>query len=179
MKINFLNYFSGSIRFHWQKQNSTSEFSLKVNLVFFLFAKSCKNKHRQNRKKCGVYCKSVLCTQIASNVIHKNSGYHRGKQRLMRRIIVSESYQNYQNVAAVRNQLTDGWWKGRIVCWGQRVLYDLQRTRLSRRRMIWLLLHPLPSPARSGIHKSQFGENLQIFAAVESQSRVFCQGIDY
>ncbi len=27
---------------------------------------------------------------------------------------------------------------------------------------------------RGGSHKAQFGENLYIFAAVESQSRVFC-----
>jgi hypothetical protein len=28
----------------------------------------------------------------------------------------------------------------------QRVLNDLQRTRLCRRRLIWLLPHPLPPP---------------------------------
>ncbi len=54
MMFNFLNYFSGSIRFHWQKQNSTLEFSLKVKSVPFQFAKSGKNKRRQDTKNCSV-----------------------------------------------------------------------------------------------------------------------------
>jgi hypothetical protein len=35
-----------------------------------------------------------------------------------------------------------------FLVFSQRVLNDLWRTRLSRRRMIWLLAHPLTSPVR-------------------------------